>query len=239
MFACILGIAAMFCSLIFVGFKSQTFWNMLYGIAACFVIAMILTGLYTGIETESDAASDFPGEDDVDRDPPDSIADIVREDKPLRRHFVGAVVAMFVVKTIGMGVAIMFTAADMVQFLGWVDYGISDTKLNNFLDTLGSDIGVLKLVPIFVSVICNVIVHGGFIEKYMDKDKSAWKIVGMELLYFVFETIDNYAGLCLGNVSQDLYDVSPIFSFVLALMFGQLYNSNLWVIASFSWALIC
>lgn len=120
-----------------------------------------------------------------------------------------------------------------------MDYGISATKLNDFLGMLGSDIGVLKLVPIFVSVICNIVVYDGFIEKHMDKNKSAWKIVGMELLYFVFETIDNYAGLCLGNVSQDLYDVSPIFSFVLALMFGQLYNSNLWVVANFSWGLIC
>lgn len=114
MFACVLGIAAMFCSFIFVGFKSQTFWNMLYGILACFVVSMVLTGFYTGIGRGSDPASEFFGEDDVDRDPPDSIADIVREDKPLRRHFVGAVVAMFILKTIGMSVAIMFVAADMV-----------------------------------------------------------------------------------------------------------------------------
>ena len=73
----------------------------------------------------------------------------------------------------------------------------------------------------------------------MDKDKSARDIVGLEILYLVFETIDNYAGLCLGNVSQDLYDVSPIFSFVLALMFGQLYNSNLWVVVKSSITLAC
>ena len=99
----------------------------MYGILGCFIVAMVLTGFYTGIEKESDPASEFPGEEDVDRDPPDSIADIVSEDKPLRRYFVGAVVAMFIIKTVGMVVAIMFTAADMVQFLGWVDYGISDT----------------------------------------------------------------------------------------------------------------
>ena len=52
----------------------------------------------------------------------------VREDKPLREGFLGAVVAMFVVKTIGMGVAIVFAAVDMVQFLGWVDYGSSSAS---------------------------------------------------------------------------------------------------------------
>ena len=209
------------------------------GIAACFVVAMALTAFVTGIEKDDDAEMEFPGEDDVDRDPPDNIRDIIDEGDELRRGFTGAVVAMFIIKTIGMVVAIMFAAADMVQFLGMVDYEIPETKLNKFLDTLGSDIGVKKLIPIFLSVACNIVFHDYFIEKYLDKNKSSWELVGLEFLYFTFETLDNYAGLCLGNVSQNLYDVSPVFSIILALMFGQIYNSNLWVVTKSYLSVLC
>lgn len=93
---------------------------------------------------------------------------------------------------------------------------------------LGSDVGYYKFIPIILSIICNIIFHDTFIEEYLDKEKSSWEIVGLEFLYFIVELIDNYAGLCLGNVSQYLYDQNPAVSFVLALMFGQLYNSDLW-----------
>lgn len=81
-----------------------------------------------------------------------------------------------------------------------------------------------------LSIACNIILHDSFIVKYLDKNKSSWDIVGLEFLYFIVELIDNYAALCLGNVSQYLYDQSPAVSFVLALMLGQLYNSDLWVV---------
>ena len=195
---------------------------------------MCLIGCFTGIE-KSDDDSDFAGGNDVDRDPPDHIKDIIAESKAknsktLRQHFVGAVIMMFVLKIIGMAAAIIFAAADMVQFLGGINFDFPDTKINGLLDTLGSDVGYYKFIPIGLSIICNIVLHDSFIVKYLDKNKSSWEIVGLEFLYFIVELIDNYAGLCLGNVSQYLYEQNPAVSFVLALMFGQLYNSDLWVV---------
>ena len=167
---------------------------------------MILTGFLTGIDTIDNAATEFRGEEDADKYPPDHIKDIVAENKAsktytLREDFVGAVVATFIIKTVGMAVAIVFAAADLVQFLGMIDYEVPDTKINSLLNWLGSDIGSKKAIPILLSIVCNIILHDKFIVDHLDKNKSSWEIVGLEFLYFIVETIDNYAGLCLGNVS--------------------------------------
>lgn len=85
--------------------------------------------------------------------------------------------------------------------MSWLNYEVPNTKINSFLDKLASDIGDLKLIPILLSVACNIVFHDTFIKHYLDDNKSSWEIVGLKLLYFIIETIDNYAHLCLGNVS--------------------------------------
>lgn len=95
---------------------------------------MCLIGCFTGIEKSDEDDDEFDGDDDVDRNPPDCIKDIVkgktRSGTRLRECFAGAVVMMFVLKIIGMITAIIFAAADMVQFLGGIDYELPDTKIN-------------------------------------------------------------------------------------------------------------
>ena len=118
-FLCVLGIAGMFCALVFVGSQSQLFWYLLGGIAVCFVIAMCLVGCFTGIKKSDDDDKAFGDEcKDVDRNPPDRIKDIIegktKNGTHLRENFLGAVVMMFIVKTIGMITAIVFAAADMI-----------------------------------------------------------------------------------------------------------------------------
>lgn len=49
-------------------------------------------------------------------------------------------------------------------------------------------------------------------------------------MYFIVENIDGYAALCFGNCSQKLIDANPLFAIIVALMFGQLYGSDLWVV---------
>ena len=203
---CVLGVGALFSLFLFAEPSTRTFQCLLFGILGCFVVVMILTGIFTGIETDESTGTEFPGENDVDRYPPDHIKDIIAENKArdtrtFRMYFVGAVVATFIIKTVGMAVAIVFAAADLVQFLGMIDYEIPDTEINSFLDLLGSDIGSKKAIPIVLSIVCNIIFHDKLIKDHLDKNKSSWEIVDLEFLYFIVETIDNYAGLCLGNVS--------------------------------------
>ena len=60
-FLCVLGIAGMFCILVFVGSQSQSFWYLLGGIAGCFVLAMCLIGCFTGIERSDENDPAFAG----------------------------------------------------------------------------------------------------------------------------------------------------------------------------------
>lgn len=150
--------------------------------------------------------------------------------KNLYKNFTGAVVASFIIKTIGVAISLIFTAADLVQFLGWLDKDLPESGLNNFLEALGDDVGDYKWLAILASIACNVIFNDQLIEKLLDKGKSAWGIVGLEFLYFIVENIDNYAALCFGNLSHDLLNANPLFALIVALMFGQLYGSDLWVV---------
>ena len=152
------------------------------------------------------------------------------EPKPrnLYKHFSGAVVASFVIKTIGIIVSLVFAAADVVQLLGqFVD--LPDTWLNRFLELLGSDTGGWKVVAVLACIFCNVLFSDQFVTIFLDRGKSAWEVVGLQLLYFIVENIDNYAALCLGNISQELWEYNPLFAIIVGLMFGQLYASDLWV----------
>lgn len=104
-----------------------------------------------------------------------------------------------------------------------------DTGINRFVELLGSDTGSFKWLMIFASIACNVIFSDEFVSAFLDRSKSSWEVAGLQLLYFVIENIDNYAALCLGNISQDLVEYNPFLAYLVGLMFGQLYGSDLWV----------
>lgn len=152
-----------------------------------------------------------------------------RPPRNLFRHYRGAVIASFIIKFIGMFVSLMFAAADLVQ-LFWQFRDLPDTGLNGFMETLGSDVGGWKYAAIVACILCNLLLNDQFVETFLDKGKSAWEVVGLQVLYFLVENIDNYAALCFGNISQDLTDANPLFSFIAGLMFGQFYGSDLWVV---------
>lgn len=152
-----------------------------------------------------------------------------RPPRNLRSNYRGAVIASFIIKSIGMIVSLIFAAADLVQFLGQLR-DLPDTGLNRFMEVIGSDTKSWKYVAIVACILFNLLLNDQFVATFLDKGKSVWEIVGLEFLYFIVENVDNYAALCFGNISQNLTDANPLFSFIAGLMFGQFYGSDLWVV---------
>lgn len=147
-------------------------------------------------------------------------AALTRPPRNLNRGFSSATVCSFVIKTVGMVVSLIFAAADLVQFWGQIHDDVPDTRLNAFLDLLGEDTGDWKILAIALSILCNVVFNNTFISAFLDRGKSSWDVVGLQLLYFVLENIDNYAALCFGNISQDLVAVNPLLGLMVGLLFG-------------------
>lgn len=79
--------------------------------------------------------------------------------KNLYKNFNGAVVASFIIKTIGMVVSLIFAAADLVQFLESFDKELPESGLNDFLSALSKDVGDYKWLAIIASIVCNVILN--------------------------------------------------------------------------------
>ena len=111
---------------------------------------------------------------------------------------------------------------------------LPDTKINKFMEALGSDVGGWKYAAIVACIACNVLFNDQFVATYLDKRTSAWGVVGLQVLYLIVENIDSYAALCFGNISQTLTEANPLLSLIAGLMFGQLYGSDLWVVAKSS-----
>ena len=118
----------------------------------------------------------------------------------LYQNYLGAVIASFIVKFAGMFVSLMFATADLVQFLGQFR-DLPDTKINKFMEALGSDVGGWKYAAIVACIACNVLFNDQFVATYLDKRTSAWGVVGLQVLYLIVENIDSYAALCFGNIS--------------------------------------
>lgn len=87
------------------------------------------------------------------------------------------------------------------------------------------------------SVLCNVIFNDQLVGGCMDDCGLCGKTT-LELVYLVVEVVDNYAALWLGNVSQYMFGVSPVFSVILGLMLGQIYASDLWSVLVYAVKLI-
>lgn len=213
-----LGLAVAFSDL-----KKKVLAGLLFVTAVCFAVATFITA-YVAKSEENKG-----GNDD---DNPKLLSECIKNDKnnDLYNNFTGAVVASVIIKVIGMAASLIFVAAEIVQFLNWANRDLPESGINDFLEGLGDDVGDYKWLAIVVSIVCNVIFNDEFVKKLLDKNKSAWKVVGLELLYLILENIDNYAVICLGNVSKILYNASPIFALVIGLMFCQLYGSDLWVV---------
>lgn len=84
--------------------------------------------------------------------------------------------------------------------------------------------------------------NNAFIGAFLDRGKSDWDVVRLQLLYFVLENIDNYAALCFGTISQELVEANPLFAFMVGLIFGQLYGSDLPVVCKnvfLLWVIMC
>ena len=146
----IAGVAAIACVAAFAGLNVVRVYWMLGGIAATCIVSILILLILYGIESE--------GKSEMFKEKP-------------------AIVMMAVVKTLSMGVSLLFCAADMAQLVGWLVGELPETGLNNVLTTLGEDIGGYKAIPILVSLVLNIVFNDRLVKKYLDDAKSPYAIV--------------------------------------------------------------
>ena len=125
----------------------------------------------------------------------------------------------FILNLLFEGFSMVFTAADVIQFLGFLNIDIPDTKFNTFLIFITSDIGKYASIPIILTLICNSVFSNHMMESYWNSKIPLISKILLNIVDLIFE----YTAICLANISIRLVDYNFYLSIALSLMLGSFF----------------
>ena len=131
-------------------------------------------------------------------------------------------VACFLLSLLFGAVSRAFTAAEIVQLMGFLGIHTPDTGANRLLRALAADAGGYALVPLGLTVLCNVLFSAYMVDDYWIR----YSAPTMRLIYGLVGALQEYTAICLTGASARLADANPCLALSLALPLGQLLAVN-------------
>ena len=112
--------------------------------------------------------------------------------------------------------SLVFTAADVIQFLGFLNIKLPDNKLNAFLILITADYGWFSMIPIAGTLFFNMFLS----NKLIDLKWSYKSLILFKFLYNIADLVYEYTAICLANFSMRLVNYNLYLTIVVSILIG-------------------